>query len=209
MELLPAGRGIRVAQPKARLDERTLQKHDAAIVVCPREGADGVLKQLPSAALWLKLHRNARSRGPVTLLSARVTPGAIPVVLAFAKSTASVFERLMLGARAWKELSAPPRARVLLATCGLEDEKTSVAALEAVLAASLAATAPMPVMKSKREKHSGASSFTLLNGDSALDTARTIAVDRGNHVARWLTALPPNVLNSSGYRRALRLCRSA
>ena len=24
------------------------------------------------------------------------------------------------------------------------------------------------------------------------DTARTIAVDRGNHVARWLTALPPN-----------------
>jgi leucyl aminopeptidase len=163
-----------------------------------------VLKQLPSAALWLKLYRDARSRGPVTLLSARVTPGAIPVVLAFAKSTASVFERLMLGARAWKELSAPPRARVLLATCGLEDEKTSVAALEAVLAASLAATAPMPVMKSKREKHSGASSFTLLNGDSALDTARTIAVDRGNHVARWLTALPPNVLNSSGYRRALR-----
>ncbi|HKR34232.1 MAG TPA: M17 family metallopeptidase [Steroidobacteraceae bacterium] len=204
MELLPAGRGIRVAQPKARLDERTLQKHNAAIVVCPREGADGVLKQLPSATLWLKLYRDARSRGPVTLLSARVTPGAIPVVLAFAKSTASVFERLMLGARAWKELSAPPRARVLLATCGLEDEKTSVAALEAVLAASLAATAPMPVMKSKREKHSGASSFTLLNGDSALDTARTIAVDRGNHVARWLTALPPNVLNSSGYRRALR-----
>lgn len=203
MELLPAGRGIRVAQPKAQLDERTLQKHDAAIVVCPRERAEQVLGQLPSAALWQRLYRDARSRGPVTLLSARVTPGAIPVVLAFAKSTASAFERLMLGARAWKELGTPVRTRVLLATKGLEGA-AGLAALEAVLAASLAATAPMPVMKSKREKRSAPSSFTLLNGGSPLNVARTIAVDRGNHVARWLTALPPNVLNSSGYRRALR-----
>lgn len=139
----------------------------------------------------------------MTLLSARVTPDAIPVVLAFAKDTASAFERLMLGARAWKELAAPARARVLLATCGLEGA-ASAAALEAVLAASLAATAPMPVMKSKHPKRAEPASFTLLDGGTALDPARTIAIDRGNHVARWLTALPPNVLNSSGYRRALR-----
>jgi leucyl aminopeptidase len=203
VELLPAGRDVRVVQPRVQLDERTLQKHDAAIVVCPRERAEGVLGQLPSATLWQRLYREAQSRGPVTLLSARITPAAIPVVLAFAKSTASAFERLMLGARAWKELAAPARARVLLATRGLEGA-ASVAALEAVLAASLAATAPMPVMKSKREKRPLPSSFTLLNGGSPLDTARTIAIDRGNHVARWLTALPPNVLDSNGYRRALR-----
>ena len=204
VELLPAERGLRVAQPKAELDERTLQKHDAAIVVCPRESAETALGQLPFAPIWRRLYRDARSRGPVSLLSARVAPDAIPVVLAFAKSTASAFERLRLGAQAWKELAAPSRARVLLATCGLEDEKTSLAALEAVLAASLAATAPMPVMKSKQEKRPEPASFTLLNGGSKLDTARTLAVDRGNHLARWLTALPPNVLNSSGYRRALR-----
>jgi len=203
VELLPAGRGIRVAQPKAQLDERTLQKHDAAIVVCPRERAEGALRELPSPALWQRLYRDARSRGPVTLLSARVTPAAIPVVLAFAKSTASAFERLLLAARAWKALAPPARARVLLATSGLEGE-AGVAALEAVLAAALAATAPMPVMKSKREKPAVPAAFTILNGSAQLDTARTIAIDRGNHVARWLTALPPNVLNSSGYRRALR-----
>ena len=76
VELLPAERGIRIAQLKAQLDERTLQKHDAAIVVCPRERAEGTLKQLPSPALWQRLYRDARSRGPVTLLSARVTPAA-------------------------------------------------------------------------------------------------------------------------------------
>jgi leucyl aminopeptidase len=203
VELLPAGRDIRVVQPKATLDARTLQKHDAAIVVCARERTEAMLGQLPSAALWQRLYRDARSRGLVTLLSARVTPEAIPVVIAFAKNTASAFERLMLGARAWKELAAPARARVLLATHGLEGE-ASVTALEAVLAASLAATAPMPVMKSKGTKQPAPSSFTLLNGGTPLDTSRTIAIDRGNHVARWLTALPPNVLNTGAYRRTLR-----
>jgi leucyl aminopeptidase len=203
VELLPAERGIRVSQPKALLAARTLQKHDAAIIVCSREHAEDALAKLPAAALWQRLYRDARSRGQVSLLSARITPDAIPVVLAFAKSTASAFERLMLGARAWKELAAPARASVLLATQGFPKE-TGTAAIEALLAASLAATAPMPVMKSKGTKRLAPASFTLLNGGSQLDTARTVAIDRGNHLARWLTALPPNVLNTSGYRRALR-----
>jgi leucyl aminopeptidase len=203
VELLPAERGIRVSQSKAQLDGRTLQKHDAAIIVCLREHAEDALAKLPAAALWQRLYRDARSRGQVTLLSARITPDAIAVVVAFAKSTASAFERLMLGTRAWKELAPPARARVLLATQGLPKE-TGAAAIEAMLAASLAATAPMPVMKSKGTKRSVPASFTLLNGGSQLDTARTVAIDRGNHLARWLTALPPNVLNTSGYRRALR-----
>ena len=203
VELLPAERGIRVSQAKARFDARTLQKHDAAIIVCSREHAEDALAKLPAAALWLRLYRDARNRGQVTLLSARITSDAIPVVVAFAKSTASAFERLMLGARAWKELAAPARASVLLATQGLAKE-TGTAAIEAMLAASLAATAPMPVMKSKGAKRSAPASFTLLNGGSQLDTARTVAIDRGNHLARWLTALPPNVLNTSGYRKALR-----
>ena len=202
VELLPAERDIRVVQPKAQLDERTLQKHDAAIVVCPQERAERVLAELPSAALWQRLYREARGSAPLTTLSARITPAAIPVVIAFAKSTASPFERLMLGARAWKELAPPPRARVLLATHGLAGTD-GAAALETLLAASLAATAPMPVMKSKGAKRSVPASFALLN-DAQLDLSRTIAIDRGNHMARWLTALPPNVLNTGSYRRALR-----
>lgn len=203
VELLPAERGIRVAQAKAQLAARTLQEHDAAIVVCPRESAEDALGKLPAATLWQRLYQDARNRGPVTLLSARITPDAIPVVIAFAKNAASAFERLMLGARAWKELAPPARARVLLATQGLP-AGTGTAVNEAVLAAALAATAPMPVMKSKSTKRSAPASFTVLNGGAQLDSSRTVAIDRGNHLARWLTALPPNVLNTSGYRRALR-----
>jgi hypothetical protein len=67
VELLPAERGIRVSQPKAQLDARTLQKHDAAIIVCSREHAEDALAKLPAAALWLRLYRDARNRGQVTL----------------------------------------------------------------------------------------------------------------------------------------------
>ena len=59
-------------------------------------------------------------------------------------------------------------------------------------------------MKSKDAKRPVSGAFTLLNDGSPLDASRTIAIDRGNHLARWLTALPPNVLNTSGYTRALR-----
>jgi leucyl aminopeptidase len=203
VELLPAERDIRIVLSRAGLDERALKKHDAAIIVCQQERAEALLEQLPAASLWQQLHRDARSRGPVTLLSARVTSSSLPTVIAFAKRTASAFERLALAARAWKELTAPPKARVLLATCGIESSDQP-ALLEALLAAALAATAPMPAMKSKGPKPTWPASFTLLHGGAAPNVTRTVALDRGNHVARWLTALPPNVLDSAGYRRVLR-----
>lgn len=197
VELLPAERDIRILQPRAKLNERTLKRHDAAIIACPRERAETLLEALPYAEIWQQLYRDARGRGPVSVLSARVTASAMPIVIAFAKNTASAFERLTLAARAWKELAAPARARVLLATCGIEDAQSAVT-LEALLAAALAATAAMPMMKSKAPKPTSPASFTLIHDGSSLDTARTVAIDRGNHVARWLTALPPNVLNDRG-----------
>jgi leucyl aminopeptidase len=203
VELLPAERDTRVLQGKAQLTESAVQKHDAAILVCERERAEKLLSELPYAATWQRLYREARAQGPVTLLSARLTENAIPITVAFAKSAVSAFERLTLAARAWKALAAPPGARVLLATVGMEDRQRADV-LESLIAATLAATAPMPVLKSKPPKSTAPSLLTLLNDGKALDVSRSVAIDRGNHLARWLTTLPPNVLNTSSYRRALR-----
>lgn len=204
MELLPAERDTRISQAQAQLTERVLRRHDAAIVLCEREGAEKLIRELPFAATWQRLYRQARARGPVTLLSARLTDAAIPVVVGFAKNTASTFERLTLAARAWKELAAPPQARVLLAAHGMQKQQSSDV-LETLIAATLAATAPMPTMKSKAPRLVAPRSLTLVNGGGAsLDISRSVAIDRGNHLARWLTTLPPNVLNTGSYRRALR-----
>ena len=66
----------------------------------------------------------------------------------------------------------------------------------------------MPSLKSTQAPHAALESVTLYGERSELDVPRALALDRGNHVARWLTALPPNVLDSGAYRRALmRLAR--
>lgn len=203
VELLPAERDIRIFQRRAPLSESAVQKHDGCIVICEREQPETRLGKLPFGATWQRLYREAKARGPVSILSARLTADALPMVVALAKASSSAFERLTLAARVWKELSPPAGAKVLVATPGLEAAH-SAAMLEALTAAALAATAPMPVMKSKAPKPSDPPQLTL-NGDGPdIDAALSIAIDRGNHLARWLTTLPPNVLNTSNYRKALR-----
>lgn len=203
VELLPAERDIRIFQRRAQLSENSMQKHDACIVICDREHAETRLAKLPFGATWQRLYREAKARGPVSILSARLTPDAIPMVVALAKASSSAYERLSLAARAWKELSPASGAKVLVSTHGLEVSH-SAAMLEALTAAALAATAPMPVIKSKAPKTPEPPQLTL-NGDGPdIDAELSIAIDRGNHLARWLTTLPPNVLYTSNYRKALR-----
>lgn len=203
VELLPAERDIRIFQRRAQLSENSMQKHDACIVICDREHAETRVGKLPFGATWQRLYREAKARGPVSILSARLTAEAIPMVVALAKASSSAYERLSLAARAWKELSPAPGAKVLVSTQGLEASH-SAALLEALTAAALAATAPMPVIKSKTPKTPEPPQLTL-NGDGPdIDAELSIAIDRGNHLARWLTTLPPNVLYTSNYRKALR-----
>ena len=203
VELLPAQRDIRIFQRRAPLNESAMQKHDAAIVVCDPDQAEARLGKLPFGATWQRLFREAKAHGTVSILSARLTGDAIPMVIVFVKASASAFERLTLATKAWKELPASHGAKVLFATQGLEASH-STAMLEALTAAALAATAPMPVMKSRPTKVAEPPQLTLLGEGPNVDEAQSIAIDRGNHVARWLTTLPPNVLHTSSYRKALR-----
>jgi leucyl aminopeptidase len=202
-ELLPAERDTRLLHRRKQLDARTLERHDAALIVCDHEQATTQLAKLPFGALWQRLHRAAQERGPVSVLSARTPQSAKPVVIAFIKGGASAFERLSLAARAWKELGgAPGRADVCLACFGMNaSQETQM--LDALVAAALAATAPMPTFKTKSPRPSSPRSLVLFGSGESPDLARAGAVDRGNHLARWLTALPPNVLDSASYRRAV------
>ena len=203
VELLPAERDIRISQRRVPLNENLMQKHDGCIVFCDREQSETQLAKLPFAAAWRKLYREAKARGTVSILSARLTADALPMVVAFAKASSSAFERLTLATRIWKELAPAPGAKIVIATQGF-DAPQSQALLEAMTAAALAATAPMPVMKSKMAKAPEPPQLTLSGEGPEIDAELSIAIDRGNHLARWLTTLPPNVLYTASYRKALR-----
>ncbi|HEY6642748.1 M17 family metallopeptidase [Povalibacter sp.] len=199
MELLPAERNTRIEQRHIKLSERFLQSQDGAVILCER---DAPLAQLPFGALIEKVHRKATQRGPVNVLSLRVGPAATLLVVAFIKGQASTFDKLSTAARAWKELAVLGPAHVVFATHGI-DPAIASQALEAMVAAALAGSAPMPVLKSKPPRHTSLESITLIDDGAKIDAERALAVNRGNHLARWLTTLPPNVLSSGSYRRAL------
>jgi leucyl aminopeptidase len=204
VELLPAQRNTRIQQRRGAVTEHALRTHDAAIIACPEESAEASLARLPFGALWQRLYRQARKAGPVRQLNAHVGPNGTPVVVFFTKAPISQFERLSAAGRAWKALAIPPQARLLLATATMDGEP-STQTLEALLAAALAGSADMPSFKSKKAPSARLSAITLIGPGPSIDENRTVAIDRGNHLARWLTTLPPNVLNVPGYRRALQM----
>jgi len=93
------------------------------------------------------------------------------------------------------------RPRRLAVICHQLDSAVAQRALEAVVAAALAADFAMPEFKRKPEKRISLREIVLHGVARRLDFAATIAEARGNNLARYLTALPPNELTPTHYRR--------
>ena len=207
MELLPAQRDVRISTRRGVLDELAFESHDAVVVVCNKDVVPAELARMPfGAVLERQHHRQARSHSTVSMLSTHVGAQPTAYVVAMTNAT-SAFEHLSLGARIWKELAAEAPRRVLICTWDIPALQQS-SIVQSVLAAVLAGSAQLPSLKSKQSLRAALESITLYGDSREIDLPRAVAVDRGNHVARWLTALPPNVLDSASYRRALmRLAR--
>jgi leucyl aminopeptidase len=202
VELLPAQRDVRISTRRIPLDERSVDAHDALIIICSKETASVSLRKLPyGPSLDHHYTKQTRSGTPVSLLSTHVGPRAMPCVIAFPKAF-STFELLSLAGKAWKELATEAPRRVLICVLGIDISQNSPV-LEAFVAGVLAGSASLPSMKSKRPIVTQLEAITLSADKVDVDVARALALDRGNHVARWLTTLPPNVLDSAAYRRAI------
>jgi leucyl aminopeptidase len=202
VELLPAQRNVRIRQRRAELNSASLAAHDAVLIFCPASMSAKALAEVPHATFWKKLYETAAKHGPVTQISARLPASGSSSVVAFIKPGASAFERLSAAARAYKEIGAlPDNGHVLIATTGFDAEQAA-RILEAALSGVLAASAPLPDMKSTPTRTPGVSEITLLHAGTPVNVELAQALDRGNHLARWLTTLPPNVLDAPSYRRA-------
>jgi len=73
---------------------------------------------------------------------------------------------------------------------------------EAVVSAALAASAAMPQRKTKAAPPCDLRGVDVFGARTG-DFAAAIASAAGNHLARWLTTLPPNELDCVAYRRTL------
>jgi leucyl aminopeptidase len=193
--LLPPEHAISIRYSTHPLDEALSARYDAVIVLCTETAATRHIKRLPHAALWQSLQALSHKDGATPNLIARL-PNRTHTLMAigFIKDNASAFNCLALSARLVKEAKIVHCKHVLLDIIGLEESQLSIAR-EALLAATLAAAAPMPEFKSKPSPQVALQSLTLRHGGNKPNVASALATHAGNYLARWLTTLPPNHLN--------------
>lgn len=198
-DLLPPRSRASLVRGPARPTAKLLEALDALLVIVPADAPD--FGALPGGAAVAREHaRVPRAAGAcysAMLGDARVCVGVLA-------AGATPFQRLALAGRLAKDLAAQSPARVGIAS--LLPAHEHAATNEALLAAVLAAGEPQPRFRS-RPRPEWTPKRVVVFG--AADLERVAAVERGAHLARWLTALPPNVLTPRSYRAAVtRLARS-
>jgi leucyl aminopeptidase len=179
---------------------------DALLVMAPLPATPRLFARLPDAARWRELHARGVARAGTVRSTALGNRGQTLAVLGYVAPDASPFERLTLAARMLKEAAARNPATLGLAT--LSGGAGARGALEALIAAALAYAFPLPSFRSDRRDERPLRRLVVQDGTGA-DLEYATAVARGTNLARWLTALPPNILDASSYRRAIaRLARA-
>jgi leucyl aminopeptidase len=202
MQVLPPETRAVVRRKPAGASETGLARADAAAFVVTDRDPVAALGKLPHAPLWQALYRSAGHGPKMPLLVARL-PNSRHTLAAvgFLRAGAGAFERLDLAGKLMRELIKPGVATLQCHASALADDE-SAAALEALASAALAAAAPMPQRKAKPAPPSALRTIDV-HGGRAADLEIATAVAAGNHLARWLTTLPPNELDCPRYRRAL------
>ncbi len=197
MPLLPTAQTLQIRRA-ASPNTGTL---DALLVIVPPAAGPRTFSSLPEAQRWQELHARSAPRSGTLRSTALANRRHTLAVLGYIGADASHFERLALAGRLLKEIGQHRVETLGLAVLGMT-EPASAASLEALLAAALAQAFPLPNFRSsKRDEPLIKRVFLLAGGD--FDVRYAAASSRGNNLVRWLTALPPNMLDSRSYHRAI------
>jgi leucyl aminopeptidase len=189
---------------------RILRAHgadiDALLAIVPESFAPESCAELPESQRWRDLLARARPRAGTVRTTSLANRRQTLAVLGFARSGASAFERLALAGRMLKEAAARGPRTIALATAGFRaatgGPAAAEASLEALLAAALAEAFALPSYRAPAADERQIARIHLPPG-AKLDVRYAETCAQGTNLARWLTALPPNMLDCHGYRAAL------
>lgn len=212
--LLPVPAPLKIER-LGRLSVRVADTLDAILVIIPTDASPAVFSALPHAEIWRQLHIGKASQGRQPALKAGQKAGPSPgsvrsinlanapqtrLILGVMPRNASAFETLTLAGRMARDLGNCTRGSIALAAPS-EGEGVQDRALEALVSATLACAFEMPNFRSTRKRMPPLQHVVVVGG--SLDLPRIQSASRANGLARWLTALPPNKLDASGYQRVL------
>ena len=204
ISLLPPTGGAKLFTHRDAPSADDLSTLDAVLLLLPVDGRPS--QRLPQSTLWQSLHeRQKPAHGQVRLATLPIAGQHIAAV-AYCRAEASAFEVLSVAGKLIKQaLALHPQAQRIgvLAPGGsaarqlLWQESLCAAASAQAFALpsdkAVAADAPPPVQLTRVDLFQAAE----------LDVRRVQATADAGNLVRHLTALPPNVLDAAGYRRAL------
>ncbi|MCK5383618.1 MAG: leucyl aminopeptidase family protein, partial [Gammaproteobacteria bacterium] len=125
------------------------------------------------------------------------------VLLQAMDAEASTFECLTIARELAAAAGTQNPASLLLHIAGFP-QATAAGLLEAMTAALLASVCQMPSFKSDADKPAALKQIDIYGLKETVDLAPVQAEIAGNHLARWLAALPPNELTPTLYRKFIR-----
>ena len=194
---------LKISQLKGDISSSRLLGRGNLMLVVPETPPESVWKMVPDGAKLRKLLAISESK-PVQIRRSFISHEgkACQVLLSPAPAQASQFARLTQARILVSKLMEDRPSAVTVMLAGLEDE-ASMAMAEAIASAFYAAAAMMPNRKTKPDPAPSLTQIDFVGLPGKLDTRRIKAEANGNHLARWLTALPPNEINPTGYRRHL------
>jgi leucyl aminopeptidase len=196
-------REIRVTQQLGRADSKAFEPIDQLLLILPKR---------PSAALWRSIPQGSklqallkkRTAGETPALQTRLSNKCQTLVVAGkVAGNAEVFEQLTFARKLVAAATTEKAGTLGILVAGFSDEQQH-ALCNAAVAAALAAAFNLPEFKSKAAAEK-IKNIRLLGLKSKVDLSRTIAESKGNNLARWLTALPPNKLDANSYADFLKV----
>jgi leucyl aminopeptidase len=198
---LPDFAPLRVTQTSRAIASAAFESLDHVLVVAATNGRGRELAKLPQGRHLAHLHAQARKRGDDSVSTRAAGARSAGITIA-AFAPASKFAALTWARKIMAEcLREKPRA-LGVAFAGLPPDDVRAAAL-ALAAAAGAAAFDLPTFKTSSPPGTRLRSLRFLGLQARIGFETTLAQARGNNVARWLTALPPNVLTARTYRAAV------
>jgi len=175
---------------------------DQLLIVLPKKIPATLWKRIPQGTKLQALMKRAKT-GSVPLLSSRVNNARQTAIhIGTVADTDGVFEQLTLARKMVAPALAEKPGVLGIWIAGFDDAKQAMLA-RCMTAAALAAAFPLPAFKSKPPA-APIKSIRLLGLADRIDLDRVQAEAAGNNLARWLTSLPPNLLNGFEYANVLR-----
>jgi len=193
---------VPVRQIGAGMTASKLSRYASALVFLPLKPSATDWAALPHGAVLRGLYRRkVRKAGDTFHLRVGARAETL-LIVACSADGAGTFERLQAaGKLARSALDGDPRSLLLW------QQGCAASAADAMLAATVAALEAaafrFATYKSKPKPRARLARIDIAADRKLPELDLTLATAAGNNLARWLTALPPNILDARGYRRLL------